>query len=117
MFKVKAGLPRSLPWVSFAAGSFLTTRGERQVPKATVPQKAREQQRSQVSWVVPPTPPQASFTTTLTIPVPLSSGLYSLQIWRHQQCALECDCLTLSSEGDPEFLQKLDIKMCVWDHR
>lgn len=53
---------------------------------------------------------------TLTIVVPLGTWLYPLQVRRHQECALEGDGLTFSSEGDPKLLQKLDVKVHVRDH-
>lgn len=57
-----------------------------------------------------------SGVAALTVPVPLRPRLHSFQVRCHQQLALESDRLAFSSEGDPEFLQKLDIEVRVWNH-
>lgn len=52
----------------------------------------------------------------LTVSVPLGPGLHTLQVWRHQQCALESEGLALPPEGDSEFLNELNVKVRVRDH-
>ena len=89
--------------------------GSPALPPTAVMEAETAPRQRQVRSSRPPARPRRS-PRPLTVSVPLGPGLHALQVWRHQQCALESQGLALPPEGDSEFLNELDVKVRVRDH-